>query len=223
MTTNANAQENTPTRADGTADPHLQLVGAEPSHRKPRRSSRTRNEPPDLGVLAREAVVRVLHDATVATAEPEAVPAGPAVSAGPAPPAGPAVTAAEAATTAVAGNAAGDGARDASSRRAAESAAWRAADASVAALDRIELAAAKIEADIAAAYSAQADLQAKAGVAAEAAVHAAQSAWDAAVSSMEAEGRSKVILRRVGQYMAITIVLVVITIIMLAVTAGVAS
>jgi hypothetical protein len=217
MTTKASTQDSTPTRADDTTDPGLQLAGAVPSHRRPRRSSRPRNEPPDLGALAREAVVRVLHDATVATAEPEAVPAGPAA------PAGPAVTAAEAATTAAAGNAAGDGARDASSRLAAESAAWRAADASVAALDRIELAAAKIEADIAAAYSAQADLQAKAGVAAEAAVNAAQSAWDAAVSSMEAEGRSKVILRRVGQYMAVTIVLVVITIIMLAVTAGVAS
>jgi len=211
MTTKASTQDSTPTRADDTTDPRLQLAGAVPSHRRPRRSARARNEPPDLGALAREAVVRVLHDATVATAEPEAVPAGPAV------------TTAEAASTAAAGNAAGDGARDASSRLAAESAAWRAADASVAALDRIELAAAKIEADIAAAYSAQADLQAKAGVAAEAAVHAAQSAWDAAVSSMEAEGRSKVILRRVGQYMAITIVLVVITIIMLAVTAGVAS
>jgi hypothetical protein len=132
------------------------------------------------------------------------------------------VTDAEAATTAAAGNAVGDGARDAPGRLAAESVAWRAADASVAALDRIELAAAKIEADIATAYRAQADLQAQAGIAAEAAVHAAQSAWEAAVSSMEAEGRSKIILRRVGQYMVITIVLVVITFIMLAVTAGVA-
>lgn len=211
MTTKASTQDSTPIRADGTTDPRLQLVGAVPSHRRPRRSSRPRNEPPDLGVLAREAVVRVLHDATLATAESEAVPAGPAV------------TDAEAVTTAAAGNAVGDGARDASGRLAAESAAWRAADASVAALDRIELAAAKIEADIAAAYRAQADLQAKAGMAAEAAVHAAQSAWESAVSSMEAEGRSKAILRRVGQYMAVTIVLVVITIIMLAVTAGVAS
>jgi hypothetical protein len=211
MTTKANTQDSTPTRADGTTDPRLQLAGSVPSHRRPRRSARPRNEPPDLGALAREAVVRVLHDATLATAEPEAVPAGPAV------------TDAEAATTAAAGNALGDGARDAASRLAAESVAWRAADASVAALDRIELAAAKIEADIAAAYSAQADLQAKAGIAAEAAVHAAQSAWEAAVSSMEAEDRSKIILRSVGRYMVVTIVLVVITIIMLAVTAGVAS
>ena len=79
MTANANAQESTPTRADGTTDPHLQLVGAVPAHRRPRRSSRPRNEPPDLGVLAREAVVRVLHDATLATAESEAVPAARAV------------------------------------------------------------------------------------------------------------------------------------------------
>jgi hypothetical protein len=210
MTTNANAQDSTPTPADDTTDPHLQLVGAGPSHRRARRSSRTRNEPPDLGVLAREAVVRVLHDAILATADSEAEPADPAV------------TDAEAAITAATGNAVGDGARDASGRLAAESVAWRAADASVAALDRIELAAAKIEADIAAAYGAQADLQAKAGMAAEAAVHAAQSAWEAAVESMEAEGRSKIILRRVGQYMVVTFALVVITIIMLAVTAGVA-
>ena len=210
MTTKANTRDSTPTQADGKTDRRSQLADAVPSPRRPRRSSRPRNEPPDLGVLAREAVVRVLHDATLATPESEAVPAGPAV------------TDAEATPTA-AGNAVGDGARDASSRLAAESAAWRAADASVAALDRIELAAAKIEADIAAAYRAQADLQAKAGMAAEAAVHAAQSAWEAAVESMEAEGRSKIILRRVGQYMAVTIVLVVVTIIMLAVTAGVAG
>ena len=210
MTAKANAQDSTPTRADGTTEPHLQLVGAVPSHRRPRRSARPRNEPPDLGVLAREAVVRVLHDATLGTAESEAVPADPAVPA------------AEAAITAAAANAVGDGARDASGRLAAESVAWRAADASVAVLDRIELAAAKIEADIAAAYTAQADLQAKAGMAAEAAVHAAQSAWEAAVESMEAEGRSKIILRRVGQYMVVTFSLVVITVIMLAVTAGVA-
>jgi hypothetical protein len=211
MTTKANTRDSTPTQADGETDRRSRLADAVPSPRRPRRSSRPRNEPPDLGVLAREAVVRVLHDATLATPESEAVPAGPAV------------TDAEAATPSAAGNAVGDGARDASSRLAAESAAWRAADASVAALDRIELAAAKIEADIAAAYRAQADLQAKAGTAAEAAVNAAQSAWESAVSSMEAAGRSKIILRRVGQYMAITIVLVVITIIMLAVTAGVAS
>ena len=209
MITKASAQDSTPTRAGTTTEPRMQLVGAVPSDRRPRRSSRPRNEPPDLGALAREAVVRVLHDATLATAESEAVPADPAV------------TDAEAATTA-AGNAVGDGARDASNHLAAESVAWRAADASVAALDRIELAAAKIEADIAAAYRAQAELQAKAGIAAEAAVHAAQSAWVAAVSSMEAEGRSKIILRRVGQYMVVTITLVIMTMIMLAVTAGVA-
>ena len=119
MTIRTNSPDKTPTRADSTTDPPLQLTGAVPSPRRSRRSSRPRDEPPDLGALAREAVVRVLHDATLATAEP-------------------AVTATEAATTAAAGNAIGDGARDASSRLAAESAAWRAADASVAALDRID-------------------------------------------------------------------------------------
>jgi hypothetical protein len=210
MATKSNAEDRMTTRADSAVGPGLQLVDSVPSHRRPRRSARSPTEPPDLGALARDAVVSFLHDATLATAESEATPVGEAV------------TDAEAATTAAAGNAVGDGARDASSRLAAESVAWRAADASVAALDRIELAAAKIEADIATAYRAQADLQAKAGVAAEAAVRAAQSAWVAAVSAVDAEGRAKIIMRRIGQYLAVTVTLVVISIIMLAVTAGVA-
>jgi hypothetical protein len=210
MATKANAQDRTTTSADSAVGPRLQLVDSMPSHRRPRRSARSPTEPPDLGALARDAVVSFLHDATLATAESEAAPVREAV------------TDAEAATTAAAGNTVGDGARDASSRLAAESVAWRAADASVAALDRIELAAAKIEADIATAYRAQADLQAKAGVAAEAAVRAAQSAWVAAVSAVDAEGRAKIIMRRIGQYLAVTVTLVVISIIMLAVTAGVA-
>jgi hypothetical protein len=211
MATKSNAQDYTTTRADSAVGPGLQLLDSVPSPRRPRRSARSPTEPPDLGALARDAVVSFLHDATLGTAESEAAPVGEAGAD------------AEAATTAAAaGNAVGDGARDDSSRLAAESVAWRAADASVAALDRIELAAAKIEADIATAYRAQADLQAKAGVAAEAAVHAAQSAWVAAVSAIDAEGRSKIIMRRIGQYLAVTVTLVVISIIMLAVTAGVA-
>ena len=121
MTAKANIQDGTPPPADSTAGRSLQLVGAVPSQRRPRRSSHQPTELPDLGALAREAVVRVLHDATLATAESEAEPAGPAV------------TDAEAAITAATGNAVGDGARDASGRLAAESVAWRAADASVAA------------------------------------------------------------------------------------------
>jgi colicin import membrane protein len=208
MASKANAADYTTTRADSAVGPRLQLADRVPSPRRPRRSARSPTGPPDLGALAKDAVVSFLHDATVGTAGSEAAPAGAAV------------TDAEAGTTAAAGNAAGDGARDASSRHAAASAAWRAADASVAALDRIELAAAKIAADIAAAYRAQADLQAKAGIAAEAAVHAAQSAWVASVSATEAAGQSKIILRRIGQYLAVTITLVVISIIVLLVTAG---
>ena len=61
---------------------------------------------------------------------------------------------------------------------AAESVAVRAAAAGVATLDRIEAAAAKVEADIRAALRAQAELRAGAGVAAEAAVRAAQEVLD---------------------------------------------
>jgi len=210
MPTEANVQDRAAPHADISTGPSLRLVDSVPSHRRPRRSARSAAEVPDLGALAREAVVSFLHEATLGTADSEAAPVDEAVAD------------AETPTTAAAGNAVGDGARDAFSRLAAESVAWRAADASIAALDRIELAAVKIEADIAAAYRAQADLQARAGIAAEAAVRAAQSAWVAAVSSIEAEGRSQIILRRVGQYLAVTVTLVVITMIMLAVTAGVA-
>jgi hypothetical protein len=205
MAAKANAQDYTTTPADSAVGPRLQLVDSVPSPRRSRRSARSPTGPPDLGALAKDAVISFLHDATVGTADA---------------PAGEAVTDAEAATTAAAGNATGDGARDASSRLTAESAAWRAADASIAALDRIELAAAKITADIATAYRAQADLQAKAGIAAEAAVHAAQSAWAASVSARDAEGQSRAILRRIGQYLAVTIALVVISIVILLVTAG---
>ncbi len=77
---------------------------------------------------------------------------------------------------------------------AAESVAVRAALAGVATLDRIEAAAAKVEADIRSALLAQAELQAGAGVAAEAAVRAAQASWIAARASEAAEGRARVIL-----------------------------
>ena len=98
-------------------------------------------------------------------------------------------------------------------------AAWRAAAVSVAALDRIEATAAKVEADIAAALQAHAELQAGAGTAAEGAIHAAQSAWVAANSAVEADRRAKIALRRVEHYVSITVALLVIAIIVLAVTA----
>jgi len=104
----------------------------------------------------------------------------------------------------------------------AESVAVRAAASGVATLDRIEAAAAKVEADIRSALLAQAELQAGAGVAAEAAVRAAQESWIAARTSEAAEGRARVILGVMSRYLAVTIALVVLTAIFLAITAAVA-
>jgi hypothetical protein len=179
--------------------------------------------PPDVGALARAAVISFLKDASTATAEREAVRAGTAA------------TNVEAAGTAAAGNTAGGGAsmadgtlaaaperiampRDAiagASHGAGESVAWRAAALSVAALDRMEAAAAKVEADIAVALRAYADLQAGAGAAAEAAVHAAQSAMTSAGVAVEAERRVRISLRQVRQNVVISVVLVIIVIIVL--------
>lgn len=104
----------------------------------------------------------------------------------------------------------------------AESVAVRAAASGVATLDRIEAAAAKVEADIRSALLAQAELQAGAGVAAEAAVRAAQESWIAARTSEAAEGRARVILGVMSRYLAVTIALVVVTAIFLVITATVA-
>ena len=177
--------------------------------------------PPDVGVLAREAVISFLQDASKATAEREAVRAGVAA------------TDSEATVTATTGNTAGDGASmadgilaaapepvprgaiSAASHGAAESVAWRAAALSVATLDRMEAAAAKVEADIAVALRAYAELQAGAGAAAEAAVHAAQSAMASAGVAVEAERRVRISLRQVRQNVVISVVLVIIVIIVL--------
>ena len=143
----------------------------EDRHRRPRvggrlRSSHVRSDPPDLGALAKEAVISFLHDASNATAEREAAraeTAGAGTSA---------VT--TAGTGVINGPAEADGisaadeprpgTADADASRAdAESVAWRAASVGLATLDRIEAAAASIEADIRAALQAQAELQAGAG------------------------------------------------------------
>jgi len=183
---------------------------------------------PDVGVLAREAVISFLHDASKATADREALRAGVAA------------TDAEATVTTPAGNAAGDGASkavgipapapapDAMPRESisaasgvaagsAGSVAWRAAAMSVAALDRMEAAAAKVEADIAVALRAYGELQAGAGAAAEAAVHAAQSAMASAGVAVEAERQVRISLRQVRQYVVITTVLLATVIIVLSV------
>ena len=178
--------------------------------------------PPDVGALAREAVISFLQDASKATAEREAVGAGAAA------------TDAEATVTPAAASTAGDGAskadgivaapaepeaipRDAipAASDVASSVAWRAAAISVAALDRIEAAAAKVEADIAVAHRAYAELQAGAGAAAEAAVHAAQSAMESAGTAVEAERQVRISLRQVRQNVVITFILVAIVIIVL--------
>ena len=176
------------------------------------RSSHAPAEAPDLAALAREAVVGFLHDASIATAQREATRADGATTE---------VQAVTATRTgnAVPGNAVTDGARETARHPVAESAAWRAASVSLAALDRIEATAAKVEADIAAALAAHAKLQAGAGTAAEGAIRAAQSAWVAANSAVEADGRAKIALRRVEHYVTITVALVVIAIIILVVSA----
>jgi hypothetical protein len=174
--------------------------------------------PPDVGELAREAVISFLQDASKATAEREAVRAGAAA------------TGAEASVTAAAGNTAGDDASEAdwigAVAREPEAtpgdaisagSAWRLAAISTAALDRIEAAAAKVEADIAVAHRAYRDLQAGAGAAAEAAVRAAESAMASAGTAVEAERQVRISLRQVRQNVVITTVLVAIMIIILTV------
>jgi hypothetical protein len=187
------------------------------------RSGTAPHGPPDVGALAREAVVSFLHDASAATAEREAARAAVAA------------TGAEATGTAAAGTAGDDvskaygvlavrpeaemmplDATYAAGGVVAQSEAWRAAAISVAALDRIEAAAAKVEADIAVALRAYNELQAGAGAAAEAAVHAAQSAMASAGTAVEAERQVKISLRQVRQNVVISVALVVVVIIVLA-------
>jgi hypothetical protein len=216
-----------PSTAESPGGRHRHL-----GHGRRLRSGAVPHGPPDVGAMAREAVISFLRDASKATADRETVRAGVAAAG------------AEAAVTAAAGNPAGDGAskadgilaaapepaampRDAISAASrvaghagAESVAWRAAAISVAALDRIEAAAAKVEADIAVALRAYADLQAGAGAAAEAAVRAAQAAMAAAGVAMEAERQVKISLHQVRQYVVVTVILLVVVIIVLAVASS---
>jgi hypothetical protein len=170
-------------------------------------------------------VVRFLHDSSVAVAEREGSRA-----------AGPG-THATTATANAAGNGAGNGARQADgiiaaaadampwsaasdgSHLNAESVALKAAAVSVSTLDRIELIAAKLEADIAAAHQAQADLSAGAGVAAAAAVRAAQAAWAAADMAVAADKSAKITLLRIARYVEATFALLVVMMIIFVVIA----
>ena len=195
----------------------------EDGQRRPRtgsrlRSSHVRPDPPDLGALAKEAVISFLHDASAATAEraatrEETAEAGTsaAATAGAGPGQADRISAADELQS-------GQTAADAS-RAEAESIAWRAASVSLATLDRIEAAAASIEADIRAALQTQADLQAGAGAAAEAAVSAATSAWEAAATAVEADTRVKIALHRVEHFVSITVVLLIIALILVVVGA----
>jgi hypothetical protein len=205
---------------------HARPAGSVDGGRHHRLRSRQRGtDTPDLAAAAREAVVGFLHDSSMGSP-----------SHGTTQPAGAMITP-EGAATAVAVKVATDHAdvgipaamrvripvsmTPGATGAAAESVAVRAAAAGVATLDRIEAAAAKVEADIRAALRAQAELQAGAGVAAEAAVRAAQEAWIAARASEAAEGRARVILGVMTRYLAVTIALVVVTVIFLVITAGV--
>jgi hypothetical protein len=190
-------------------------------HGRRLRSGTAPHGPPDVGALAREAVISFLQDASKATAEREAVRTSAAA------------TDTGATVTAAAGDTAGeaDGILAAAAESeampleaisvggppAAESEAWRLAAISAAALDRIEAAAAKVEADIAVAYRAYEELQAGAGAAAEAAVRAAESAMASAGTAVEAERQVRISLRQVRQNVVITFILVAIVIIVLAV------
>jgi hypothetical protein len=180
-----------------------------------------------MAVAAREAVVGFLHDSSMGSSAPGTGQHAETMLA-PTPKGGVSTVAVKVAADPANGGSAAlrvripasmtSGASDA----AAESVAVRAAAAGVATLDRIEAAAAKVEADIRSALRAQAELQAGAGVAAEAAVRAAQESWIAARTSEAAEGRARVILGVMTRYLAVTIALVAVTIIFLIITAAVA-
>jgi hypothetical protein len=226
MPTTGNTQAGTsgpPSATGSPGDGHRHL-----GHRRRPHSGTAPHAPSDLGALAREAVISFLRDASDATAEREAARAGvpatgtskadgaPAAAPGPEAASRDAIFAALPPTASPPTASPPTASPVAPSPVAAGSVAWRAAAISVAALDRIEAAAAKVEADIAIAVRAYADLQAGAGLAAEAAVQAAQSAMASAGVAMAAERQVKISLRQVRQYVVVTTVLLAITIIVLA-------
>lgn len=135
-----------------------------------RKSSPATIRPPDVAAVAAEAVVRFLHNSSSAVAERDdsrpARAATPGVAAAGAAGNGDIGMARQAARAVVAVEDAVPWSAAAEvSQLNAESVALKAAAVSVATLDRIELMAAKLEAEIAAAHRAQAELQAGAGAA----------------------------------------------------------
>jgi hypothetical protein len=207
-------------RSPGSGPPSEAVNGGHDSSRQGksrhgRRQSGAAAKRPDLAEAARQAVVSFLHDASAATAERESakMPGITAVSAS-ADPLG------------AAGGLLGapDDRRPLSAAAIGppvgpESAAVHAAAVGVATLERIEAAAAKVEQDIAAALQAHAELQAGAGRAAEDAVRAAQDAWVAAGSAVEADKRARVTLGLIARYVTITMALLFVAIVILLVTA----
>jgi hypothetical protein len=182
---------------------------------------------PDVAAAAREAVIGFLHDSAMGSPSAgTAQPAGTVLA--PTPEGGMSTVAVKAAADPVNGHSAALRVRipasmtSGGSDTAAESVAVRAAVAGVATLDRIEAAAAKVEADIRSALLAQAELQAGAGVAAEAAVRAAQASWIAARASEAAEGRARVILGVMTRYLAVTMAILLVTLIFVVITAVIA-
>jgi hypothetical protein len=199
-TRNTQAGTSSPPSATGSPGGHRHL-----GHGRRPPPGTASHGPSDVGALAREAVISFLHDASNATAEREAVRAGEAdgmPAAAPGPEAAPRDAFLNLPVTA--------------SPAAAGSVAWSAAAISVAALDRLEAAAAKVEADIAVALRTYTDLQAGAGAAAEAAVNAAQSAMASAGVAVEAERQVRISVRQVRNYVVVTTVLLAVVIIVLA-------
>jgi hypothetical protein len=170
--------------------------------------------PPDLAAVARAAVIGYLRDESAATSEQDATLAGGPATADVGRDVDEIFAAVDETMPVVAG--------PADSEFAPHTVALRAAALSLATLDRIELAAAKLEADIAVARAEQAEVRAGAGAAAEIAVNSAQQAWLAAAEAEESSAHAKESLRRIGRYMAITVALVLLQLLIAGVFASAA-
>jgi len=150
----------------------------------------------DLALVARDAVVSFLRDASGAVADQEGV-ALPS----------PEPAAAELRLAGAEAAAAGDS-------TPAQSA-FRVAAFGIATLDRIEAEAERLEADIAAARREQAEIRDRAGTAAENAVRSAQDAAVSAGSAAQASERAGARVRLIGGYTVVVAALVVVQLLIL--------
>jgi hypothetical protein len=164
--------------------------------------------PPDLAAVAREAVVGFLREASTSTEQEEPGPAEELAG-----PGGDLLTALAEPEPEAADLAGG--------QVPPMSAAERAAAISVATLDKVEAAAERLEADIAAARQEQARLRSKAGTAAEEAVRAAQDAWSAAGSAEAASTRARKVMKVIGGYAIATAVLLLVQLVILVLFSGI--